>query len=366
MAPLAASGVATCLLLLSPLLVALARRIAEGRYVSAPVRWRSSMAGVDLASFLLPNPNHPLFGGPSRAWLAAQSGGFVENVASVTFVALVVVVVAIRYARFRPSAYWVGGTLVAASMAAGPFLRLAGINTYLPTPWALFRYLPIVGAARAPSRLTTLVMLGVAVLLALALRQMTTAWPAWRRPVLAAVFLGLLAELAPVPRTLHAAEIPDIYDRIKADPRDVRVLELPFGVRDGLVSACEFSPASQFYQAHHGKRLIGGYLSRVSPRRFAAARNGPFRRALITLSERRPLPDGERARLAAEGPAFVERASLAYVVVNRARATPELVAFARGAFALEKLGESGDRVLYGTPLARQATGPRPGRWETAR
>jgi hypothetical protein len=358
LARLAAYGVATCALLLSPVLVALARRVAEGRFVSAPVFWRSSMPGVDLLSFFVPNPNHPLLGGPSRIWLEAQSGGFIENVASITFIAIAVVMVAVRYAGFRPPAYWLGGTLVAASMAAGPFVRFAGFNTHLPTPWALLRYLPVVGDARAPTRFTTLVMLGVAVLFALALRQLTTAWPGWRRPILAAVFCGLLFELVPAPRTLYSAEIPSIYDRIAADPREVRVLELPFGIRDGLSSAGDFSPASQFYQTHHRKRLIGGYLSRVSQRRFATARRGAFRSALILLSERKRLPVGETERLAAQGPAFVERWSLAYVVVDRTRATPELVAFATKVFDLEKLGESGSRELYGTALARGGRGQR--------
>ncbi len=352
LARLAAYGAAVCLLLLSPMLFALARRVVEGRYVSAPVFWRSSMPGVDLLSFVIPNPNHPILGGPGRHWLEARSGGFIENVASVAFVAIAVVVVAVRYAGFRPPAYWLGGTLVAASIAVGPFVRLAGFDTYLPTPWALLRYLPVVGDARAPSRLTALVMLGVAVLFVLALRQITTAWPAWRRPILATVFCGLLFELTPAPRTLYSAEIPDIYNQIKADPRDVRVLELPFGVRDGLSSAGDFSPASLFYQTHHHKRLIGGYLSRVSRRRFATARSGAFRRALITLSERKPLPSEETSRLAALAPAFVERWSLAYVVIDRARATPELVRFATEVFGLEKLGESGSRELYGTAIAR--------------
>ena len=77
----------------------------------------------------------------------------------------------------------------------------------------------------------------------------------------------LVFELWPAPRTLYSAEISPIYDRIAADPRPVRVLALPFGVRDGTWETGNFRPRSLYNQTRHGKPLIGGYLSRVSPRR---------------------------------------------------------------------------------------------------
>ena len=345
-------GAAVCVVLLSPLLVVLGRRIAEGRYVAEPVYWRSSMPGVDLFAFLMPNPNHPLLGRLSYQWLAARNGGLIENVASVTFVAVAVVALAILCAAFRPPRAWLAGTLCAASLAVGPFLRVGGFNTCLPTPWALLRYVPFVGAARAPGRFVALLMLGVAVLFALALRHLASARPAWRRPVLAVVSAALLFELAPVPRRLYSAEIPAIYRRVAADPRGVRVLELPFGVRDGLSSAGDFSPGSQFYQTYHHKKLIGGYLSRVSRRRFTAIRGRPILNALLVLSERKSLPAGAAATLAPQARRFIERSALAYVVIDRTRATPELISFATEVFGLEKLDQADGRELYRTFLAR--------------
>ena len=55
-----AASIGVAALLLSPQLVALAKRQAEGRMVSAPILWRSSPPGVDLISLLAPNPHHPL------------------------------------------------------------------------------------------------------------------------------------------------------------------------------------------------------------------------------------------------------------------------------------------------------------------
>ena len=33
-------------------------------------------------------------------------------------------------------------------LALGPFVHVAGVNTYLPTPWTLLRYVPLIGEAR--------------------------------------------------------------------------------------------------------------------------------------------------------------------------------------------------------------------------
>ena len=50
--------------MLSPVLYAVGVRIAEGRWDSETIYWRTSPQGVDLAAFVLPNPNHWL--APSR------------------------------------------------------------------------------------------------------------------------------------------------------------------------------------------------------------------------------------------------------------------------------------------------------------
>ena len=97
----------------------------------------------------------------------------------------------------------------------------------------------------------------------------------------------LILELLPAPRTLHPATIPAIYGIVKADPRPIKVMTLPFGLRDGLNSFGNTTAASQFYQTFHGHGLMGGYLSRVSHERHARLRRSKLRGALIRLSEGR-------------------------------------------------------------------------------
>ena len=72
-------------------------------------------------------------------------------------------------------------------------------------------------------------MMLFSLLFALALARITEHRPARRRALLAAVGVALAFELTPFPRPLYSARIPDLYRTIANDPRDVRVLELPYG-----------------------------------------------------------------------------------------------------------------------------------------
>ncbi len=160
-------------------------------------------------------------------------------------------------------------------------------------------------------------------------------WPVpWRRwggafPNIDALWprrLGvmLVLELAPAPRTLYSASIPSIYTTIAADPRPVRVLQLPFGVRDGTFTVGNFSARDLLYQTEHGKRLIGGYLSRISRKRVDAVRAQPTLDALVILSEGGTLSPPHAAWIRSRGPQFIERANVGYVVVDQRRTPPHL------------------------------------------
>jgi hypothetical protein len=314
--------------------------------VAPPVLWRSSAPGLDLISFLLPNPNHPLAPQALVNWFAHEPGRFEENVASLPLVGFAVLIAAVWLARFRPSRLWLTITIGFASLALGPFLRIAGFTTFIPTPWALLRYLPLIGEARMPPRFAVLVVLGFAALFASALVALGERYPDRRRMILAVVGVALAFELLPAPRTLYSAEIPAIYRTIAADPRPVRVLELPFGVRDGLSSLGDFSAASQFRQTLHGKPLIGGYLSRVEDSTKTFNRSLPTLNVLMEYSEgRTPTPD-VLARARATSRDFVARAGIGYVVIDRARVSPACRDFAIDALGLKEIGVSDTLELY--------------------
>ena len=340
--------------LLSPVLYAIGVRFAEGRMDSSQVFWRSSPRGIDALALLLPNPNHPLAPAALREWLSPRPDAYYENVASLTFVALFTIVFAWR-AGWRMPRFWGVIAVCFGALAMGPFLHVAGINTFLPGPWALLRYVPIVGLARTPARFSIVLMLAVAILFAAALVWLGRRWPARRALLLAAVSAVLLFELLPVPRTLYSAEIPHIYQQLAAAPGDMRVLELPFGMRDGTSSYGNFTARSQYYQTMHEKPLAGGYLSRISKRRLADARRDEMVSALLTLSEGRPIDAGREAVLIAQGPAFAQRARVGFVVIDCDRAPAALRDFTIRALRLKLLETDGAFELYRPMGANEQT-----------
>ncbi len=341
----ASVGALVSAVLLSPVLYAVGVRILDTGFESSRIMWRSSTPGVDLLAFVLPNPNHPLTPPVVRAWLSPQPDLYLENVASLSFVALFAIVAALR-TGWRPQRLWVVMTIAFALLALGPFVHVAGVNTDVPGPWALARYLPLVRLARAPARLAIVATLGLSMLFAGALCHLGDRWRRHRALLLGVFAAVLLFELAPVPRPLYAAAIPRFYQRIAAQPDDRRVLELPVGVRDGTSSIGNFSARSQLFQTVHGKPLVGGYLSRVSRRRVEEFRRDPMLDALITLSEGGAL-DPERARaLVAQGPEFVRRARLGFVVIDTSRTPAGLRTFALEAFRLRRLDAEAEFELW--------------------
>jgi hypothetical protein len=347
-------GAIACAAPLSPVLYGLGERVLDNRFVSPPTLWRSSPPGVDALAFVDPNPNHPL----ARLIRDKQSEDgavFVEFTAAFSLVALAVVAIACWRAGYRPGSPWTGLTLVFTALALGPFVHVAGFNTHIPGPWALLRYVPIIGAARAPTRFAVVAALGLAVLFAGALSALGRRYPQHRRLLVTTVGVLLLVELLPAPRILYSAGIPSVYGVIAADPRPVRVLQLPFGVRDGVSSFGNFTARYQYLQTFHGKRLIGGYLSRISQKHVGEVRSQPTLDALITLSEGRRLTPEHAAFIRARGARFVSRSNLGYVVIDERECPPALAAFVIDAWRLVEIARDGPVILYQptvTPDAR--------------
>jgi hypothetical protein len=336
-----------CAVTLSPMLYGLGERIIEGRFVSPQIFWRSSPPGVDLLAYVLPNPQHPisrwLVGDP----LVARPTTFVEYTASLSLTALVVIVCAVWRARYRPSAAWIAIAVAFGVLALGPFIHAAGFNTHVPGPWSLLRYVPGFGLARMPTRFAIVASMGVAVLLAGALASIGTRWPQRRRLTGAIVAVLLVFELWPAPRPLYSAAISPIYDRIAADPRPVRVLSLPFGVRDGTWATGNFRPRSLFDQTRHGKSLIGGYLSRVSPLRVERMRHDyPTLDALIALSEVPPITPEITTLLEERGDRLVIQGDLGYVVIDSRFIAPDRAQLVIDALKLREVQRDQHLTLY--------------------
>lgn len=358
-----------CALLLSPVLAALVGAMGESQWSRPTVFWRSSPPGLDLFAFFVPNPLHPWFGRFFAEGARLMPGGFVENIASVPWTLTAVLVAAAACVPRSLPGYWLAFTAFAATLALGPFIHIGGVMTYVPTPWALLRYVPVIGAARMPQRMSVLVMLGVALLLAFALRGLrerlrATSRGRTRPTMFTAVVAGtLLFEMLPAPRTLYSAAVPSVNRIIAADPRPVRVLNLPFGLRDGLSSHGNASAAGQYFQTVHEKQLLGGYVSRLPAQKLERHRKFKVTRVLMDLSEGLPVSRRRQRAAIAQAHAAAGMLAIGYVVVDNATASPALLEFARAAFDLTPVASDGSYALYRTPLAppagAQATPERP-------
>jgi hypothetical protein len=340
-----AVGVVAAGLGLMVYLQAAVTRVAERDFASPPIFWRSSPRGVDALAFFMPNPNSRLFGGPGHDWLSRErADGFEENAAALTVVAPLVIAVAF-WPRRRLPRRWALLAVFFALLALGPFVWIGGVNTRIPTPWALLRYVPVIGFVRSPARFAVVVMILLSALFALAVAELRRRHS---RPALITACIGvlLLFELSPMPRPLYSAEIPHVFQRIADDPRDVRVLELPTGLRDGTRSVGNYSAAAQFHQTLHGKRLVGGYLSRVPERFVRDSRRYPVLDALLTLSAGGTLTAHQRHRAFARRAHFVRRTRLGYVVIDTSRASPHLRDFTVRLLGLVEVDRDGPYVRY--------------------
>jgi hypothetical protein len=346
---------AMMVLLLAPVLYALGDQVVNGHTEWASPLWRSSPRGIDLLGLFVPNPNHPIWGSAMEARLVAWAGtddnAMPEVVGSLSLVALLVLVVA-WWRGWRPSRVRLGVTVFFTLLALGPFVYVAGLNTQIPMPWSVLRYVPILGLVRSPGRFAVLASMCVAILLAQALVHLGRRYPERRRRILAVVCVLLAVELLPAPRPLYSAAIPAIYQTIAADPRPhVRVLELPVGLRDGTTSMGDFTPRTQYFQTAHGKGIIGGYLSRVSPRRRLATRRSRVLGALVTLSEGRALSAAQEVAAREGAGGFLQRTRLGYVVIDETRASPDLIAFAIDLLDLTLVSREGSLALYVPPAS---------------
>ena len=326
-----------------------------------PVLWRSSAPGVDLLAFFVPNPNHPLAPAAVANWMASRPGGYLDQVASLSLVGLAILFAAWRLAGFRPPRFWLVITIGVRAAGARPVRPDRRRQHVIPTPWTLLRYAPVIGSARMPARFVVVVDDGIRGAPGVRARGADGALPdAAVGAAVASSACCSAAELIAAPRELYSATVPSVFDVIAADPRPVRVLELPTGVRDGLSSLGNFSAQAQFNQTFHGKGLIGGYLSRVPPSTKARYRQMPVTSALIDVSEGRKLTRGQLDRAIAGADDFLRATNLGYVVMDRARVSADLRDFATAAPGPDEDRRSRRlRALHATPLATHRASPSP-------
>jgi hypothetical protein len=327
----------TLALLVAPLALAAGHLWASGDYVQQVYQWKSAPSGIDVASLVLGNPLHALFGDAITGAYRRFHINQIESSAWLGLSPLMLSAWAVWHRRSDPEIrrwLWIGGIFLVWSL--GPYLMVFGHNSGIMLPHTFIRFLPFVANARMPGRAFVVVQLVVALLgaMVLASRQKTHAGTA----IAVIATLAVVADYWPTPRQVLDLRMPTVYHTLGLMPRGT-VLEVPLGIRDGSGEQGRLDPWLSYYQTVHGQAEMGGFVARLSNRIRASYENDPIIAPILEMSGGSPL--GRRIEC---------RDSLAcsvrYVVINRAAAPPELQTFVHDAFSLTLVDESDGRTLY--------------------
>ena len=224
----------------------------------APNPRQASNWSANLAAFVVPRPDTtPLYGGAFAGWSAAVSEGIGGQEVFLGFPLLALAVIGV--AR-RPR----GWTLVAAALAAffailslGPVLKVGGINTGWPMPYALLMKVPPFDMGRTPVRCVLLTVFGLTFPAAVGLTWFAERVRArWGARAGHAIVLGLLAwtvaeVYSPGPLTRPYA-VPAALGGLVPGP----AMNVPISVFDGR---------AVFLQTFHGHPIATGFVSRRTP-----------------------------------------------------------------------------------------------------
>jgi hypothetical protein len=316
----------------------------RGEYVSQRYFWRNAPKGVDAATLILGNPFHGVWGEVVRgsyAWLAIDP---IESGAWLGIAPLILAAWSIRSHWNDPAVrHWTAIGVVFFIWALGPHLRIFGYTTGMILPQTLLRYVPIAANARVPGRAIVLVTLASAVLAAIAIARARE--PGRRRWIgVGAMALIVLLDFLPAPFPVVEVDRPAIYQTLRERPERGTLLELPVGIRDSFTSRGFLDHRVLAYQMIHGRPIVGGVVSRMSPSIVEGYAADPLVDGLLALSGREAPPKLLPSRPAAAE--LLAKNGIAFVMLNREYASPELVEYIEMQLPLTSIATEGERTLY--------------------
>jgi hypothetical protein len=171
--------------------------------------------------------------------------------------------------------FWLLSAIVFFLLSLGPLLHIAGEIYFIPFPYIVFPFLPVLSFLRDPARFGLLVMLSLAVISGYA---MTNLLKGMKRKNTAALLVSIIVlfEFLAVPYPLTELTIPEFYDRLAENPSNRAVLDVP------VPRSTSYSGRYMFYQTKHEKKMVGGYIGITSEKSRNFLENTPLIQDLRT------------------------------------------------------------------------------------
>ena len=352
---LAMAGLAAlvALTIWSPALIPIAREFTGGNY--ALEGWGESIKlSADAVGLVTPTNLNPLLGGNEasgqnwrdalRAVEKGESRFGDINTVFLGWLTLALALAGVFLARKR-LAPWIWSALVFGLFVLGPLLQINGRYRFsadsllpegvtFPLPFTLLHFVPFINANRAPNRFSVLLMLSLAVLAGYGVARLLVTVTTGRRedgagrarPIsavsvpsvaISAFLAGLIIlEHLAVPLPMTDARIPEVYRYIGAEEGDFAILQLPLGWRNSFGVLGSEQTNLQYFQTEHGKRMIGGNISRAPAFKMEYFGRLPLFRAITDLEMYRDVSPELDAAARAQADDLMTLYDVRYVVTT--------------------------------------------------
>ena len=340
------AAIAAMVVLLSPLLIHAAVLWRTGGYVSQAYFWRSGPAGIDVATIILGNPSHIVWGASVRALYERFHIDVMESSAwlPLSAVALAIAGIGLRNDDHNARPLGLAG-IVFMTWALGPWLTVFGRQTPLILPGILLRYVPIVANARIPGRAMVVVYLVLATLAAIGLERLVKRGRV-ERIAASCLSVILVIECLPARPALYVPDMPSKYFALRDSPKRGAVCELPLGLRDGFGESGSLDEAVLLHQTIHERPIVGGFVARLPPAITRSYEKAPVVGSLLRLSSGGKISDLDVALTPPEAAAALTSAGIAFIVLDTRRASAELTEYVQSKIALRRVAEEDGRIFY--------------------
>lgn len=268
---------------------------------------------ADVIAFFIPSTFHPVFGEYVAEIYANFTGNRAEYTVFIGYIVLILALYSVLKVKREKIKFWIISSLFFFILSLGPILHINGIflipnpglnldslvqnigltsratgiaanilqsGIPIPLPGIIMPFIPFVNVAYVPSRFDVMIMLSLAVIVGYGCKELFIGISNYKNKnkksskiynekiVACLITAVILFEFLAIPCPLSNASVPSIYDEIFNDSEDYAILELPFNI----VSMAKL----MYYQTHHEKKLVSGYVSRTPPSAIKFTNSTPF------------------------------------------------------------------------------------------